>query len=109
MTWFGKLTGFAERSPEASVGIYERDPTQGPACAISCGAGTVHRNYFVPLVHQIGQSKDRQIDDSEDLGRLLGNKDKQLWAMTNGSLLPMNYGLAQITEQLQTATDEQRD
>ncbi|MAI70731.1 MAG: hypothetical protein CMM01_07460 [Rhodopirellula sp.] len=35
--------------PEDSVGIYEHDYTQGPACAIAEGAGTVFRNYLVPL------------------------------------------------------------
>ncbi|MEP3918991.1 hypothetical protein [Ascidiaceihabitans sp.] len=34
-------------SPEQGVGTYEHDQTQGPACAIACGAGTVFRNYFV--------------------------------------------------------------
>ena len=28
-------------SPENGVGIYEQDYTQGPACAIACGAGTM--------------------------------------------------------------------
>lgn len=34
-------------SPERGIGIYEHDRTQGPACAIACGAGTIYRNYFV--------------------------------------------------------------
>lgn len=33
-------------TPEAGVGIYENDHTQGPACAIAAGAGTIYRNYF---------------------------------------------------------------
>lgn len=28
-------------TPEQGVGIYERDITQGPACAIACGAATI--------------------------------------------------------------------
>ena len=36
-------------TPESGVTGYYYDKTQGPACAISCGAGTVYRNYFVPL------------------------------------------------------------
>jgi hypothetical protein len=48
--------------PEKGVDIYERDFTQGPACAISCGAGTIFRNYFVPLDGQIGQTTAKQID-----------------------------------------------
>src|SRR5690349_4500420 len=34
-------------TPEHGVGIYENDRTQGPACAIAAGAGTIYRNYFV--------------------------------------------------------------
>jgi len=34
-------------TPEQGVGIYENDPTQGPACAIAAGVGTIYRNYFV--------------------------------------------------------------
>jgi len=34
-------------SPEQGVDRYENDFTQGPACAIACGAGTIYRNYFV--------------------------------------------------------------
>lgn len=34
-------------TPSDGVSIYEYDLTQGPACAIACGADTVYRNYFV--------------------------------------------------------------
>ncbi|MCK5683507.1 hypothetical protein KAJ27_05280 [bacterium] len=33
-------------TPEEGVGRYEHDHTQGPACAIACGVGTIYRNYF---------------------------------------------------------------
>jgi len=56
--------------PEHGVGIYEYDHTQGPACAIAAGAGTIYRNYFVPVHGQIGQSKGNQIDCLEELGRM---------------------------------------
>jgi hypothetical protein len=48
------------RVPEDGVGIYEYDGTQGPACAIAAGAGTIYRNYFVPVNGQIGQEKWRK-------------------------------------------------
>ena len=35
--------------PEAGVGIYEKDFTQGPACAVAAGAATIYRNYFVEI------------------------------------------------------------
>ena len=41
-------------TPESGVDIYENDYTQGPACAIACGAGTIYRNYFAKLKNQIG-------------------------------------------------------
>jgi hypothetical protein len=33
--------------PEDGVTGYFGDRTQGPACAIACGPGTIYRNYFV--------------------------------------------------------------
>ena len=44
-------------SPEKGIGIYELDYTQGPACAIACGAGTIYRNYFVPVNRKITKFK----------------------------------------------------
>ena len=32
-------------TPEHGVGIYEYDLTQGPACAVAAGAGTIYRNF----------------------------------------------------------------
>lgn len=55
-------------SPEEGVGIYDNDFTQGPACAIACGAGTIYRNYFVPLGDQIGQTKNLQVDCLDEIG-----------------------------------------
>ena len=42
-------------TPEQGIDRYEYDYTQGPACAIACGAGTIYRNYFVYLPY----GKDR--------------------------------------------------
>lgn len=36
-------------TPDQGVGIYEGDHTQGPACAVAAGAGTIYRNYFAPV------------------------------------------------------------
>ena len=59
-------------TPEDGIDRYEGDHTQGPACAIACGAGTIYRNYLVPLEGRIGQSRDRQIDCLADLAAELG-------------------------------------
>lgn len=77
-----------QATPELGVGIYENDRTQGPACAIACGAGTVYRNYFVPIKDQIGQSKDLQIDCLSAIAKALNNDELQLWEMQNGYALP---------------------
>lgn len=88
-------------TPEQGVGIYSGDPTQGPACAIACGAGTIFRNYFVPVGDWIGQSEDRQIDCLADLGQQLGNHHGRLWQMTNGYALPTREGLEETTARMQ--------
>ncbi len=96
-------------TPERGVGIYESDATQGPACAIACGAGTIYRNYFAPVGQSIGQSADNQIDCSADLGQKIGNQDGQLWRMQNGYLSPSDEGLCRITDLLQTASESRLD
>ena len=88
------------RTPEAGVGIYEYDATQGPACAVACGAGTVYRNYFVDLQTQRGQSENRQVDCLAEIGRELGNVNNRLWQMMNGYALANEQGLITIAEKL---------
>ncbi len=83
-------------TPERGVGIYENDNTQGPACAISCGAGTIFRNYFAPVHGKIGQSANNQIDGLELIGEALGNKNNLLWKMQNGYCFPSQEGLVEI-------------
>jgi len=84
-------------TPERGVGIYEQDLTQGPACAIACGAGTIYRNYFAEVNGRTGQSADNQIDCLHDLGIALGNTEGQLWTMQNGYALATAEGLATIS------------
>lgn len=96
-------------APEDGIARYDRDKTQGPACAIACGAGTLWRNDFVPLMGGIGQTKDRQIDCLADLGAALGNTHSQLWSMANGYALPKAGGLSRIANHLTTMTDTELD
>lgn len=84
-------------TPEAGITGYAYDKTQGPACAIACGAGTVYRNYFVPLGDDIGQTATTQIDTMEALHEALGGG---LWAMRNGYLLPTASSLSTINRKL---------
>ncbi len=71
-------------TPELGVERYENDNTQGPACAIACGAGTIYRNYFVRIGNQIGQTYDKQIDCLDQIGEALDNNTLKLWTMRNG-------------------------
>jgi hypothetical protein len=94
-----------EVTPDRGVGIYERDHTQGPACAVAAGAGTIFRNYFAVVNGRVGQSADNQIDCLAGVGALLGNTDQRLWQMVNGYVMPSAVGLQEIDEKL-TAMDE---
>lgn len=96
-------------TPEQGVGRYEQDHTQGPACAIACGAGTVFRNYLVPIDGQVGQTADRQMDCSSDLGAALGNESGELWSMQNGYLLPSESGLEKINGLIGALSPRERE
>jgi hypothetical protein len=96
-------------SPDDGIGIYEHDRTQGPACAIAAGAGTIFRNYFVHVDGQIGQSTDRQLDCLSGVGRVLGNVENRLWKMVNGYALPSAAGLAEINRTLSGLDSRGRD
>lgn len=96
-------------TPERGVGIYEWDRTQGPACAIAAGAGTIYRNYFAPVKGLRGQSADRQIDCLADLGELLGNGSGQLWQMVNGYAMPTANGLDEVDRRLAGMSEPQLD
>ena len=95
-------------TPEAGVGRYERDPTQGPACAIAAGAGTIYRNYFAKVGEKVGQTAERQIDCLRDLGDALGNANGRLWSMRNGYALASEQGLREITKRLEAASEAER-
>ena len=96
-------------TPEEGVGIYSHDRTQGPACAIACGAGTIYRNYFIPVNGQIGQSTANQIDCLADLGAAWGNSQNHLWQMKNGYALASDRGLKTISQRLQAVSEKERD
>ena len=78
-------------TPEDGVTRYIRDRTQGPACAIAAGAGTIYRNYFAPADGGLGQTRHRQIDALAPLGEALatrlGRPMRSLWTMRNGYAL----------------------
>jgi hypothetical protein len=106
-------------TPEQGVTRYAHDRTQGPACAIAAGAGTIFRNYLVPVpggagegVH-IGQVATRQLDGLAPLGRALagelGLEVQALWTMRNGYALCTRSGLAATAALLSRGTEPARD
>lgn len=96
-------------TPEDGVGIYENDRTQGPACAVAAGAGTIYRNYFASVNGKTGQSESNQIDCLADVGRALGNSDNRLWQMRNGYALASHSGLVAITNRLRASSEDELD
>lgn len=73
-----------ELTPDDGIGIYSYDRTQGPACAIACGAGTVYRNYFVPMNGQLGQTAEQQINTLSAIETVLDNTQHLYWWVDNG-------------------------
>lgn len=96
-------------TPEQGVGIYEKDFTQGPACAIAAGAGTIYRNYFAEVNGQTGQSEANQLDCLAGIGELLGNTGDRLWRMRNGYALASEEGLQKISGRLRKTGPEELD
>jgi hypothetical protein len=100
-------------TPEDGVTGYQRDPTQGPACAIAAGAATIYRNYFVPVGEQIGQTRHHQVDCLADVGNAfaaeLGLSVEDLWTMKNGYAHCKQAGLAAIAAWIDAASAEQLD
>ncbi|MEJ6395348.1 hypothetical protein V8J82_18950 [Gymnodinialimonas sp. 2305UL16-5] len=95
--------------PEDGVTRYADDPTQGPACAVACGAGTIYRTYFHPVRGGLGQSADRQIDCLADIGAALNNDQNGYWVMQNGYALSTAGGLAALNNVLAPMSDVQLD
>ncbi|BBZ55210.1 hypothetical protein [Mycolicibacterium phocaicum] len=100
-------------TPEDGVTRYAHDHTQGPACAIAAGAGTIYRNYFASVHGQSGQTADRQLNMLERVGlslsEHLGLSVSSLWRMENGYALCTADGLAAINDFLAAASPEVRD
>lgn len=103
-----------EVTPLADISNYQFDRTQGPACAIACGAGTLYRNYFVEVAGGLGQTTQHQLNMIDAFERQLLEqinlrsevKLSRLWQMKNGYALPsaeqlqaINHTLAQLSEE----------
>lgn len=103
-------------TPDAGVEEYEFDPTQGPACAVACGAGTAYRNYLVPVpIPSLesreqsisrGQTKHSQLNGLDGVERYLGDLfvDDDVvvpWVVKNGYVeAPDSEGLEKFNQRL---------
>ena len=96
-------------TPEHGVANYEYDLTQGPACAVAAGAGTIYRNYFVNVNGEMGQTVNNQINCLADLGEALGNSDNHLWEMKNGYALASKEGLIKIQDRINSSSESEID
>lgn len=92
--------------PEDGVGIYQNDWTQGPACSICAGAGTIYRNYFADVNGSAGQTRDNQIDCLENIDHYFGGG---LWKMENGYCFPTSKGLTHVEQQLARCSPQELD
>jgi hypothetical protein len=72
-----------EEVPEDGITQYATDPTQGPACALAAAAGTVVRNYFVEVGGVRGQTRERQLNNLDEVQARLGAAG-QLVRISNG-------------------------
>lgn len=95
-------------TPEEGIDIYENDKTQGPACAISCGAGTTYRNYLIPLNGKTGQTTNNQIDCLELIDKELGNQNR-MWKMKNGYVIFTSEGLKQTNSKISSMSVQERE
>ena len=92
-------------TPEDGIDQYELDRTQGPACAVACGAGTIYRNYLVPVEGGIGQTAERQVDCLADLAALLEFEVD----MVNGYAFATREQLLCVSERLDSMTLSELD
>lgn len=95
--------------PENGIDIYENDYTQGPVCAIACGAGTIYRNYYAQVGNQVGQTKENQIDCLELVGQALENDEYGYWTMQNGYAMFSQKGLLALNKKIASLTLADRE
>jgi hypothetical protein len=86
--------------PEDGVTDYATDPTQGPACSLAAAGATVYRNYFAPVGGIAGQTRDRQLDNLDELAAVLGDPGAY-WEVRNGYTWSDERRLARLREVLE--------
>mmetsp|Transcript_70186 Transcript_70186/g.217056 ORF Transcript_70186/g.217056 Transcript_70186/m.217056 type:complete len:383 (+) Transcript_70186:51-1199(+) len=96
-------------TPEDGVTCYWQDSTQGPACALACGAACAFRNYLVPVGKgQVGQTAQHQLDSTQDLRQLLSpDGGEPLWWAKNGYAESSATLLEHANEKLAAMADDE--
>jgi hypothetical protein len=88
--------------PEMGVTRYANDKTQGPACSISCGPATVYRNYFATTNNKIGQTANNQINNLDDIERLINNRSNKFFYVKNGYALSDKKSISKLSNFMKT-------
>lgn len=96
-------------SPEDGIDCYEDDKTQGPICAMACGAGTIYRNYFTKVNGLIGQTEFNQIDCLEHIGNFLNDSESKLWKMIIGYVITDSINLSTINTKINQLSNTERE
>ena len=96
-------------TPERGVDVYENDRTQGPACAIACGPGTIFRNYFVDVNGQIGQTESQQLNGLGLWEDYFDNSEHHFWRLQNGYAFFTQDGLEEISQHIKSLSKEERE
>ena len=102
-------------TPSDGITIYIDDPTQGPACAMACPAGTVYRNYFVKHdttgvnINGLFEGQEtNQINNLAGVDTILNNTAKKYWKMENGYVIPDSLGsIEKLKKDITALTTEQ--
>ena len=94
-------------TPEEGVDLYEDDFTQGPACAIACGAGTIYRNYFVNVNGQIGQTASNQINCLSELKEEFDHEIQNYFQVVNGYAFVDQDDLLRIGNRIAHSSEDQ--
>ncbi len=94
-------------TPEHGVSGYEHDHTQGPACAVAAGAGTIYRNYFIPMPSGQGQTSAEQINCMAAIERQLDNQRHKYWVVKNGYLMASSDAMIRLNDALSKTPDDE--
>jgi hypothetical protein len=86
------------RTPRSGITGYSDDPTQGPACALACAAGTFVRNYYY-------QSSESQINYLDEFEKQIKNNEKQYFTVTNGYIFINGNNTQEAKQKLKELND----